>query len=459
MVDKVAGYVREFYFLDEVYAVGGSVRDALLGKEAHDIDLAAKLRPPEIIEKLEGMGYNVWTPGLKHGTVTTMSVDGTVVEITTFRKDVSTDGRHADVEYANTIEEDLARRDFTINAIAMNGEGGIVDPYGGAFDLKARKLRTVGHPWDRFKEDYLRILRGFRIAANLNFTLREDVKVAAIAYAPDILKYVSVERIKEEFEKAFWGNNVDRFLRNMYYIGFLQHYLPATTDWDKLKQHPVYHPEGNVLEHVIKVVKNAPPQYRWHALLHDIGKASTAEKKEVKINPYSDIVHHFYSFHAHEKIGAEMIPHIAKRLKIGNDLKNELIATTGLHMQPLHMWRNSKELSPRNIRKFQVACGSHLEAVEAVVRADRTGREGPTGEFLDKLFTPVPEEIKPVLMGRDLIKAGFQPGPAIGEMLKYAFDYQIDTGEIDRTKLFVYAVYKYISEQTKPLAKQELFPT
>jgi poly(A) polymerase/tRNA nucleotidyltransferase (CCA-adding enzyme) len=235
----------------------------------------------------------------------------------------------------------------------------------------------------------------------------------------------------------------------MYDLGLLQQLIPEFAGTDQLLQNPRYHPEGDVLTHVCEVVDRAPPAYRWHALLHDIGKGPTA-----RLKPEGH-----YSFHGHEYAGAERISRIAKDLKLPNALRDALVITTELHMVPAFTPPTAAA-----IRRFQARAGEHLRALEAVCRADAGYshseyglRPPPTGYSHSegqrpppradrrpgsawKFFEPQKVPIKPVLQGRDLIERGHSPGRTFSQMLKAAFEYQLENGVTDKELLYAVAL-------------------
>jgi len=417
MFDRILQTLASVAFLGERVAVGGCVRDALLGLEPHDVDVATPLHPDEVMRRAEAQGLRVVPTGLAHGTVTVL-VDGEAVEVTTYRRDLATDGRHATVAFTPLLEADLARRDFTLNAVAVDPAGRVLDPHGGREDLAAARLRAVGTPRARFAEDYLRVVRGLRFAARFGLEIEEATAAALEQAAPEVAQRVSVERFVDELFKAFAHDGAGRFVRALYRVGVLQGFIPEFAGMDALAQNPQHHPEGDVLTHTCLVVDQAPPAYRLHALLHDVGKVRTAE-------PAGD----WFTFKGHERVGAEMVPAIAQRLKLPRALTEALVATTGLHMHPLHLWGSSRELSPRAVRRFQREAGVYLPALAALCKADRMGRTGPSDRFLETLFTPLEaREITPVLKGRHLIAAGWTPGPHFKGALERAFAHQLETG-------------------------------
>lgn len=263
--------LQQLSFLPDLYLVGGAVRDILLGQTPEDLDFATSAPPETVMRLAKAQGLGAIPTGLEHGTVTIL-IDHHPYEVTTFRRDVETYGRRAKVAWGQRIEEDLARRDFTIGAIAMDASGRVIDPYGGQQDLEAGVLRAVGDPAQRFREDYLRVIRAGRFAARYGFQIEPKTLQAAREAAPEVLSHVAVERVSAEFDKAFQNGTPSRFLRYLYDLEILQRLIPEFEDTHLLLQNPRWHPEGDVLTHVLQVVDRAPPPYRWHALLHDIGK-------------------------------------------------------------------------------------------------------------------------------------------------------------------------------------------
>lgn len=404
-------------FLPDLHLVGGAVRDILFGREPEDLDFATLAPPEETLRLVREHGFEAVPTGLEHGTVTAV-IGHYPYEITTFRHDVETDGRRAKVRWGDSILEDLARRDFTIGAIAMNDKGEVIDPFGGQADYQNKIIRAVGEPLQRFREDYLRVIRAGRFAARYGFSIEPKTLEAATEAAPRVLSHVAIERVTAEFDKTFLNGKPSIFVQYLYDLGILQQLIPEFEGNHLLLQNPQWHPEGDVLTHVLEVVDRASPNYRWHALLHDIGKRDTARLKETG----------WYSFHGHEFVGADLISRIAADLKLPNALRDEITLTTRLHMYP--------PLAPatgRNIRKLQAEAGVHLGALEAVCRADAGDRRDPSTW---KFFEPQPIPVVPILKGRDLIERGHKPGLLFSKMLKAAYDYQLERGETDIERLY-----------------------
>ena len=265
----------------EAYYVGGSVRDLLMGRTPGDIDVTTSATPAEMMKAFQE--YRLIETGLKHGTVTVLDEDGTPIEITTFRTDgVYTDNRHPDsVTFVRDLKEDLQRRDFTINAIAIDLRGDVRDPFDGETDIRNRLIRTVGNPDQRFQEDALRIMRAMRFAATLDFTIDEQTEVAMFQNKA-LLQNVSAERIFTELKKMILGENAGNVIRR--YVDILGVIIPELLPMKGFDQRNPYH-KYDVLEHcirameVVKVSDTADEQTRVYmklaALLHDVGKPDT----------------------------------------------------------------------------------------------------------------------------------------------------------------------------------------
>lgn len=296
---RAAGY--------EAYLVGGCVRETLRGKIPADYDLTTSARPEQVMALF---GTHAHPTGLTHGTVT-VSCDGTAAEVTTFRCDGSySDGRHPDsVRFTALLTDDLARRDFTVNAIAMDEHGQLVDPFGGREDLKRGLLRCVGEPTRRFDEDALRILRLLRFAAVLGFSVEKETARAAHA-AREKLSCVSHERVFAELQKLLCGVQVLPVLLN--YPDLLGVVLPEImpcVGFDQKNPHHCY----DVWEHTARAVAAVPPEsvLRWTMLFHDLGKPTTSTIDAQGVGHY----------HGHTAVSAQLADEIMQRLRFPRALR------------------------------------------------------------------------------------------------------------------------------------------
>lgn len=292
----------------EAYTVGGAVRDNFLGLEAHDYDITTNATPQQVCEVFKG--YRIIETGLKHGTVTVIYF-GDPYEITTYRVDGEyEDNRHPkSVQFSTNLYDDLSRRDFTINALACDLNGNIVDYFGGQEDIVKQEIKCVGNPDERFTEDALRILRALRFASRLGFTIEEKTS-ESIHNSKHLLNNISAERIQKELNGILIGKNVKQILSD--YKDVFEVFIPELKAMD-LKQNNKYHKNDKVYDHTIAVVDNAKQHtiLRLAALFHDIGKPGCYSEEIVdgKING------HFYG---HPKLSAKITEDTMRRLKYSN---------------------------------------------------------------------------------------------------------------------------------------------
>ena len=286
------------------FVVGGCVRDSLLGRTPNDWDVTTSALPEEVADCFRN--FRVIETGLQHGTLTVL-VDGTPIEITTFRNDgIYLDHRHpVGVTFSNTVEDDLARRDFTVNAMAYHPERGLVDLFGGREDLKNRVIRCVGDPVTRFREDGLRILRAIRFASVLGFSLDEKTK-AAVRSEKSLLEFIAPERIREEFCKLLCGVNAENVIRE--YVDVIGQFLPELLACRGFEQNTKYHCY-DVLEHTLCALSHASNDLfvRLAVLLHDIGKPLCYTEDE-----------NGGHFKGHGPVGTAMTEQILRRLRFDN---------------------------------------------------------------------------------------------------------------------------------------------
>ncbi len=311
----------------ELALVGGAVRDELLGRPHGDWDLATALRPETVLARARAAGFRAVPTGLQHGTVTVILAEGPV-EITTFRSDGDyRDGRRpVSVRLGVSLEEDLARRDFTINAMAVPlAGGGLVDPHGGRADLREGLIRAVGDPLQRFSEDGLRPLRACRFAAQLGFRI-EPATLAAIPERLDVARRVAPERVLAELTKLLTGAHPRAGLEALRTSGLLDLWLPELAPMVGCAQNR--HHRWDVWEHTLEVAGRVQeePGLRWAALLHDAGKPGSRMEAAGEVH-----------FHGHESRSGEIAEAILRRLRASNHLKQEVLALVrhhGTHPEP-----------------------------------------------------------------------------------------------------------------------------
>ncbi|MGN0614522.1 MAG: CCA tRNA nucleotidyltransferase [Porcipelethomonas sp.] len=302
----------------EAYAVGGCVRDFLMDTPPHDFDLATNALPFQTIECFKN--YHVIRTGEKHGTIAVI-INGNMVEITTYRIDGEyKDSRRPEaVSFSSELYEDLKRRDFTINSMAMDRNGNITDLFGGTDDLKAGILRTVGNAGKRFYEDALRIMRCLRFASQLGFDIDEETSCQLYSCA-ELLKNISSERIRDEFLKLLCGKNAEQILRK--HSGIIEIFIPEIKKMYGFDQHTPYH-KFDVWEHTLRAIGNseADPIIRMTMLLHDIAKPDCMTTDENGTG----------HFKAHAKLGAEKAAVILRRLKFGSSEIKKITSIIAAH--------------------------------------------------------------------------------------------------------------------------------
>jgi putative nucleotidyltransferase with HDIG domain len=317
----------------ESYVVGGSVRDLLLNKEVHDWDFTTNATPEEIQRIFPESFYenDFGTVGLKIKNSDGETED--VFEMTPFRKEGKySDSRHPDkIEWAKTIEEDLARRDLTINAMALTTKGlpstdyRIIDPYSGQEDLKSKIIRAVGNPDDRFKEDALRLMRAIRIATQLGFVIEENTW-NAICQNSNLISQISKERIRDELVKILSSNHPADGIKLLDNAGLLDHILPELTAGHGVTQKGTHHTD-DVFDHSLNALRHCPnPNWvvRFATLLHDVGKPTAYRDRNGKA-----------TFYNHEVIGAHIARDISNRLHLSREDREK-----NLHACPLaHVFR------------------------------------------------------------------------------------------------------------------------
>lgn len=413
----------------EAYAVGGCVRDFLMQRPCDDIDITTSAKPDELEKILNDNDIKFIETGIKHGTVTAVMNDGSVFEVTTFRTEGAySDSRHPEkVDFVRDIKEDLARRDFTINAIAYNDEKGFVDPYSGQCDIDLKIIRAVGDADARFKEDALRIMRAVRFASVLNFDIEAKTKKALLDNR-ELLKNISAERIYTELSKLLMGDNVYNIL--VEYKEIFAVIIPELEPIFYVEQNTKWH-IYDVWHHTAKAVEQAPKDLalRYTMLLHDIGKAYTKTTDENGID----------HFKGHQKISGEYSLSVLKRLKAPNDVTDRAMAVIPIH--DMHIG-----IEEKNIKKWLSRLGENtLRDLIAVKRSDKLAQNPEMiGEELARLViteeklnviiaSGEPFEIKNLDVNGNDIKALGYEGREIGVALNTILEKVID-GELQNNK-------------------------
>lgn len=396
----------------EAYAVGGCIRDSLLGRIPQDWDITTSAFP----EQVKALFRKTIDTGIKHGTVTVL-MDREGFEVTTYRIDGEyEDARHPkEVIFTRNLTEDLKRRDFTINAMAYNESNGLVDAFDGAGDLKRRVIRCVGNPRERFTEDALRMLRAVRFGAQLGFSIEEHTKVAIGELAPS-LKRISAERIQTELVKLLVSDHPEE-VRTLYETGISREIFPWLDEMMNTKQNNPHHCY-TVGEHTLVTLKNVPADkvLRLTMLFHDMAKPRCLTVDEAGI----------YHFKGHPQEGARMAGEVMRQLKFDND--------TIARVKALILWHDDNPpVTPANIRRAIHRVGlRQYPDLFAVKRADAMGKN-PSQQadmlaYIDDYeaqYRQIIEEEQCISLkelavdGSDLIAAGMKPGKNIGETLDY----------------------------------------
>ncbi len=415
----------------QAYIVGGTVRNSLMGLPVSDIDITTDATPQQTIQIFAD--YDVIETGIAHGTVTVL-IDNTPLEITTYRTETTySDNRHPDsVVFTASLQEDCARRDFTMNAICYNPAAGLVDYYGGRQDIAAGVIRCVGNPDIRFQEDALRILRAVRFASVLGFEIEENTKQSVFANA-HLLENISAERIYAELQKLLCGKNVKKIL--LEYTDVLAVFMPEIMPlkgFDQRNHHHIY----DVLTHTAIVVENTPPipQLRLAALLHDFGKPATFTMDEKGVG-------HFYG---HGQVSEQLAGNILKRLKVSRDDYNMIVCLVKYHDTLI-------ELNEKAVRR---RLNKHGEAFVRLLiqlkRADNAGQNtrdfDRTAEYnqLEQLVNTVVEQqqcfsLKQLAVnGSDLLALGIPPSAEVGRILNSLLE-KVINGELPNEKWYLLA--------------------
>ena len=420
----------------EAYFAGGCVRDLLLGRVPKDYDVATSATPDVVLE----MFPRTFAVGAHFGVVLVGTCgaanveEGTaeLTEVATFRSDgVYSDGRHPDgVRYTLSAEKDVRRRDFTINGLLLaplraadlvsapqSLRAAVIDHVGGLADLDAGIVRAIGRPEQRFEEDHLRMIRGVRFAARLGFEIETQTKRAIRSLAARTAA-VSRERVRDELSKMLTEGHARRAFELLDETALLPEVLPEVAKMKGVEQPPQFHPEGDVWTHTLLLLDQLQPDcpltLAWGALLHDVGKPATFKRAPDRIR-----------FDGHAEVGVAIAAEICRRMRFSNDETRQILALIENHMR----FMDAQRMKASTLKRFfRLQC---FEEHLALHRMDCMAGSGylDNWKFMSERYGDLPEEAvrpTPLITGRELIAAGYLPGPAFKQMLHSAEDAQLE---------------------------------
>ncbi|MFK0171176.1 CCA tRNA nucleotidyltransferase [Streptomyces sp. NPDC090306] len=433
--------------------VGGSVRDALLGRLGNDLDFTTDARPQDVLKIVRPWADAVWEVGIAFGTVGAQK-DGYQIEVTTYRSEAyDRSSRKPEVSYGDTIEEDLVRRDFTVNAMALAlPEKTFIDPHGGLDDLAARVLRTPGTPESSFSDDPLRMMRAARFAAQLDFEVSPDV-VTAMTEMADRIDIVSAERVRDELNKLILSEHPRKGLTLLVDTGLADRVLPELPalrlESDEHHRHKdVYEHTLIVLEQAIALEEAGPDlTLRLAALLHDIGKPRTRRfESDGRV-----------SFHHHEVVGAKMTKKRMTELKYSNELVKDVSRLVELHLR-FHGY-GTGDWTDSAVRRYVRDAGPLLGRLHKLTRSDCTTRNKRRAAALSHAYDGLEERIvrlqeqeeldsiRPDLDGNQIMEVlDVGPGPAVGNAYKFLLELRLENGPMEHEAV-VTALKEWWSQQ------------
>jgi poly(A) polymerase len=435
----------------EAHLVGGSVRDALLAAGSGssgvpgDLDVTTDARPEQVLDLLRGWAGSTWNTGIAFGTVGA-EVRGVRLEITTFRADrYDRESRNPEVAWGTSLVDDLARRDFTVNAMAVSlgADRTVTDPFGGLGDLLARRLRTPGAAADSFADDPLRMLRAVRFVAQLGLVPVEDVVEAMTAMSGELAR-ITPERVQAELSKTLLQDSPRAALELFVSTGLADVVLPELPalrmEIDEHHQHKdVYAHSLTVLDHAI-ALENADPDaespdlvLRLAALLHDIGKPATRRHE-----PKGRV-----SFHHHEVVGAKLVRKRLMALRYSKEVVEAVARLTFLHLRFHGFGRG--EWTDSAVRRYVTDAGDLLPRLHKLVRSDSTTRNKRRAAALSETYDSLEERIREISEKEDLARVrpdldgnaimellDLQPGPDVGRAWRFLKDLRLERGPLDR---------------------------
>jgi poly(A) polymerase len=421
----------------ELHLVGGPVRDALLGRPSDDLDFATDARPEQVLAIVEPLASATWTTGIEFGTIGAQ-LDGLRFEITTFRADrYDRQSRNPAIAYGESLEDDLRRRDFTMNAMAVSvgPERRFTDPFGGLADLARGVLRTPSTPEESFADDPLRMLRAARFVSTLGVTLAPEVEAALGAMSGELAR-ITAERAQAELTKLLLGAAPRRGLEVLVDSGLADVVLPELPALrmaaDEHGQHKdVYAHTLQVLEQAIDLEDDGPDLVlRWAALLHDVGKPRTREFVEGRV-----------TFHHHEVVGARMARARLKELRYPTGVIDDVAQLVFLHLR-FYGYR-SGEWTDSAVRRYVRDAGPLLPLLHKLVRSDCTTRNRKKAAALSAAYDALEEriadlqaredleKIRPDLDGNEIMAIlGIPPGPLVGKAYKHLLELRMEHGPL-----------------------------
>jgi poly(A) polymerase len=416
LANRICRTLRESGY--QAYLVGGCVRDLVLGREPADYDVATDATPDQV----QRLFPRSLTVGAQFGVVV-VTEDSVHVEVATFRSDVGySDGRHPDrVEYSKRPQDDVLRRDFTINALLMDpATNQVLDFVGGREDLRAGIIRAIGDAQQRFQEDHLRMMRAVRFAARFHYAIDGATFAAIKALAPH-MRQVSAERIRDELTKMLTEGAARRAFELLHDSGLLAPVLPEVAHMKGVEQPPQFHPEGDVWTHTLLMIERlkagASPTLAWGVLLHDVGKPPTFHAPS---GPGDRI-----RFDEHVEVGTQMAVEICQRLRFSNEDTDQIRSLVANHLR----FKDVLQMKPSTLKRF-VRLNRFQEHLE-LHRLDCMASHGhlENYEFMKEFLANTPPEVvRParLLTGHDLRNLGFRPGPSFKEILDAVEEAQLN---------------------------------
>ncbi len=442
LAEKIARTLRDAGH--QAYFVGGCVRDLELGREPADYDVATDARP----ERVQELFPDSLAIGAQFGVIL-VTEDGAEVEVATFRSDIGySDGRHPDsVVYADSAKEDVLRRDFTINGLLLDPRTNeVLDYVDGRADLRARLIRAIGSPEQRFREDKLRLIRAVRFAARFDFAIEAETAGAIRRLAPEIL-VVSAERLRDELTKILTEGAARRGFELLDELGLLRHVLPEIARMKGVEQPPQFHPEGDVWIHTLLMLEmltaGASPTLAWGVLLHDVGKPPTFAPPA---GPEGRI-----RFDGHVEVGTKMAEEICRRFRFSNEEMEQVMALVANHLR----FKDVLQMRQSTLKRFVRL--PHFEEHMELHRLDCSSshRNLENYDFVRRFLAETPAaEVRPARLigGDDLIGMGLKPGPGFKEMLRAIEDAQLD-GSLKTREEALAQVRRSLEDKCGPATK------